>query len=97
MSDFVAPNTEYMEGKLKILWFPKITNVKEVQTVLPIVAVYDDRLEVTSPGGLYNGLTYEEVMNGHSKIRNKGIANIFSQMGLVEAYSTFEGYAFHLK
>ena len=24
-------------------------------------------------------------MNGHSKIRNKGIANIFSQMGLVEA------------
>ena len=48
--------------------------------------IYDDRLEVTSPGGLYNGLTYEEVMNGHSKIRNKGIANIFSQMGLVEAW-----------
>lgn len=49
------------------------------------VAIYDDRLEVTSPGGLYNGLTYEEIMNGHSKLRNKGIANIFSQMGLVEA------------
>ena len=46
----------------------------------------NDRLEVTSPGGLYNGLTYEEVMNGHSKIRNKGIANIFSKMGLVEAW-----------
>ena len=52
------------------------------------VAVYDDRLEVTSPGGLYNGLTYEEFMNGHSKIRNKGIANIFSQMGLVEAWGS---------
>ena len=52
------------------------------------VAVYDDRLEVTSPGGLYNGLTYEKVMNGHSKIRNKGIANIFSQMGLVEAWGS---------
>ena len=52
------------------------------------VAVYDDRLEVTSPGGLYNGLTYEEVMNGHSKIRNKGIANIFSQIGLVEAWGS---------
>ena len=52
------------------------------------VAVYDDRLEVTSPGGLYNGLTYEEVMNGHSKIRNKGIANIFSQMGFVEAWGS---------
>lgn len=52
------------------------------------VAIYDDRLEVTSPGGLYNGLTYEEVMNGHSKIRNKGIANIFSQMGLIEAWGS---------
>ena len=52
------------------------------------VAVYDNRLEVTSPGGLYNGLTYEEVLNGHSKIRNKAIANIFSQMGLVEAWGS---------
>ena len=52
------------------------------------VAIYDDRLEVTSPGGLYNGLTYEEVMKGHSKIRNKLIANIFSQMGLVEAWGS---------
>ena len=50
--------------------------------------VFDDRLEVTSPGGLYNGLTYEEVMNGHSKIRNKGISNIFSQMRLVEAWGS---------
>ena len=28
-------------------------------------------------------------MNGHSKIRNKGIANIFSQMGLVEAWGSW--------
>ena len=26
--------------------------------------------------------------NGHSKIQNKGIANIFSQMGLVEAWGS---------
>lgn len=52
------------------------------------VAIYDNRLEVTSPGGLYNGLTYEEIMQGHSKIRNKGIANIFGQMGLVEAWGS---------
>ena len=52
------------------------------------VAVYDDRLEVTSPGGLYNGLTYEELMSGHSRIRNKGIANVFSQMGLVESWGS---------
>ena len=52
------------------------------------VAVYDDRLEVTSPGGLYNGLTYEEIMSGHSKLRNRAIANIFNQMGLIEAWGT---------
>ena len=53
------------------------------------VAVYDDRLEVTSPGGLYNGT---DIQRGHewinSKIRNKAIANIFSQMGLVEAWGS---------
>ncbi len=50
--------------------------------------MYDDRLEVTSPGGLYNGLTYEEIMSGHSRLRNKGIANIFNQMGFIEAWGT---------
>ena len=44
------------------------------------VALYDDRLEVTSPGGLYNGTTYEELMNGHSKLRNRTIANVLGQI-----------------
>ena len=52
------------------------------------VAIYDDRLEVTSPGGLYNGLTFEEAMGGHSKLRNRAIANVFSQIGLIEAWGT---------
>ena len=46
------------------------------------VALYDDRLEVTSPGGLYNGLTFEEMMTGHSKIRNRAIANVFLRWDL---------------
>ncbi|MBP5640020.1 MAG: putative DNA binding domain-containing protein [Victivallales bacterium] len=52
------------------------------------VAIFDDRLEVTSPGGLYNGLTFEEAMHGHSKLRNRTIANVFNQMGLIEAWGT---------
>ena len=52
------------------------------------MAIYDDRLEVTSPGGLYNGLTFEDMMHGHSKLRNRAIANVFSQMGLVESWGT---------
>lgn len=52
------------------------------------VAIYDDRLEVISPGGLYNGLTFEEALQGHSKLRNRAIANIFNQIGLIEAWGT---------
>ena len=52
------------------------------------VAIYDDRLEVASPGGLYNGLTFEEALQGHSKLRNRTIANVFSQIGLIEAWGT---------
>ena len=52
------------------------------------VALYDDRLEVTSPGGLYNGLTFEAMMEGRSSIRNRAIANVFNQMGLVESWGT---------
>lgn len=52
------------------------------------VAIYDDRLEVTSPGGLYNGLTFERALQGHSRLRNRTVANVFNQMGLIEAWGT---------
>ena len=52
------------------------------------VAVYDDRLEVTSPGMLYGGLTLEEAMSGRSKIRNRVIAEVFSRMELIEEWGT---------
>lgn len=50
------------------------------------VAIYDDRLEVTSPGMLYGGLTLEEAMSGRSKIRNRAIAEVFSRMELIEEF-----------
>ena len=40
------------------------------------------------PGSLYNGLTFEEAMQGYSKLRNRAIANVFSQIGLIEAWGT---------
>lgn len=52
------------------------------------VAVYDDRVEVTSPAMLYGGLTLEEAMSGRSKIRNKAIAEIFSRMEIIEEWGT---------
>lgn len=52
------------------------------------IALYDDRLEVTSPGGLYKDLTLEEALSGRSMIRNRAITNAFAQMGLIEAWGT---------
>jgi len=52
------------------------------------VAVYDNRVEVTSPGVLYGGLTIEEAMSGRSKIRNRAIAEVFSRMEIVESWGT---------
>jgi predicted HTH transcriptional regulator len=50
------------------------------------VALYDDRLEVTSPGGLCYGLTLEEALEGRSRQRNRAIAEVFNQIGFIEAW-----------
>lgn len=52
------------------------------------VALHDDRLEVTSPGMLYGGLTLPEAMKGRSKIRNRVVAEVFSRMELIEEWGT---------
>ena len=52
------------------------------------VALFDDRLEVTSPGMLDNEITIEKMKTGLSKIRNKGIAAAFSYMNVIEAWGS---------
>lgn len=52
------------------------------------VAVYDDRLEITSPGGLMPGVTLEKMKEGYSKIRNRALAHAFSYMNLIEAWGS---------
>lgn len=52
------------------------------------VAVYDDRLEITSPGGLLPGVTIPLMKEGFSKIRNRALANAFVYMNLVEAWGS---------
>lgn len=44
------------------------------------VAIYDDRLEVTSPGMLIGGVTIEELKEGYSRPRNRGIVNALTYM-----------------
>lgn len=52
------------------------------------VALYDDRLEVTSPGGLVRGMTLEKMVSGYSDCRNKAIAAAFAYMNLIENWGS---------
>ena len=52
------------------------------------IAVYDDRLEITSPGKLPMGQTIERMKKGYSRIRNEAIANAFAYMHLIEHWGS---------
>lgn len=52
------------------------------------VCVFDDRIEVLSPGMLYGGLDLETAKLGKSTCRNEVIAEAFHYMHIVEAWGT---------
>jgi len=54
---------------------------------IPIfVAVYDDRIEVSSPGMMPSGLTIDGAISGRSNPRNKVIAKFFREANLTEGW-----------
>ena len=65
-----------------------VMNCSYIQNSNIQVAIYDDRLEITSPGGLLPGVTIELMKEGFSKIRNRSLANAFAYMNLVEAWES---------
>jgi len=52
--------------------------------VPPKFEIFDDRIEITSTGGLPNGLSKVEFFEGFSVPRNKELMRIFKDLGLVE-------------
>ncbi len=52
------------------------------------VCVFDDRVEVMSPGMLYGGIDIETAKLGKSTCRNEAIAEVFHYMHIVEAWGT---------
>ena len=52
------------------------------------VAIYDNRLEITSPGKLPMGQTMERMKEGYSKIRNEALAHAFAYMNLIEHWGS---------
>lgn len=52
------------------------------------VALYDDRLEVTSPGPLFGGITIEQALDGATALRNPKVAEALMQMDMFESWGT---------
>ena len=51
--------------------------------------MYDDRVEITSPGGLVSGLSREEYLRGGISIpRNRILAEVFLRIGMIEKLGT---------
>lgn len=63
------------------------------------IAMYDDRIEINSPGGLPAGISKEEYLTGNiSVLRNPIIAGVFNRLNIIEKFGTGiarinEGYA----
>lgn len=52
------------------------------------IAIFDDRLEIESPGLLPLGLTIEDLHRGVSKLRNRVIGRVFHSLGLIEQWGS---------
>lgn len=51
-------------------------------------AIFDDRIEITSPGTLPKSLDIIEILDGRSEIRNRVIARFFKEIGFIEQWGT---------
>ncbi len=53
------------------------------------IAMYDDKIEVSSPGGLPSGISKKEYLNGQiSQLRNPILGNIFFRLKYIEMFGT---------
>lgn len=50
--------------------------------------VFDDRVQIVNPGPMLPGLTTEDIRNGRSKIRNRGIASVLRRVRYMERFGT---------
>jgi len=50
------------------------------------IAIFDDKVEITSPGKLMPTIDFDDMESGQSEIRNKTLAPIFKRMGIIEQW-----------
>ena len=52
------------------------------------IEFFDNRCEIISPGGFYDGLTLEEALCGVQSFRNKYLVKLLHKLGYIENYSS---------
>ncbi len=52
------------------------------------IAIFDDMLEITSPGNIPPSIDITDLTSGQSEIRNKTLAPIFKELRLIEQWGT---------
>lgn len=52
------------------------------------VGVYDDIVNIVSPGSYPNTISQEDINSGRSDARNRVIANVFKELGLIEQWGS---------
>lgn len=52
------------------------------------IAIFDDRIEITNPGCLPFGLSFEAALSGISQLRNRVIGRIFRELNLIEQWGS---------
>ncbi len=78
------PETAFREAIANAL----IHRVWDVESQIRVL-MFDDRIEIISPGGLPAGITEEEYLSGKiSVLRNRNLANVFYRLGFVEIFGT---------
>ncbi len=52
------------------------------------VAVFDHAVNIVSPGGFPSTITFEDIMQGRSEVRNKILARVFKELNYIEQWGT---------
>lgn len=52
------------------------------------IEFFDDRCEILSPGGFYDGLTLEKALNGEQSFRNEKLIQLLFKLGYIENYAS---------
>ncbi len=52
------------------------------------IAIFDDRIEITNPGGLPYGQTMEKAMSGYSRLRNRVLGRVLQELRVIERWGS---------